>query len=202
MLVRTFVFIVTPLLMMSLLLGCTGQIISPGTSQPVAPAGSSGFACPTIPSTIGTCSAGRLLRTSLTCGGDGKMNVALSGIPGGGTRFDIQFQNNTTFRGTVITPDPACWINDGAVMTIFFGATYSGDQGTEPVGDGTTRACITQSNVVYSQFRFGDPVFSPWEGSVKNELHLAIDNAAINEVFIPTGGARVPGRCARWRLLP
>jgi hypothetical protein len=186
----------------SLFLGCTGQIISPSTPSPAAPAGSTGFACPAIPSTIGTCAAGRLLRASLTCGGDGLMQVALSPTPGGGTRFNIQFKNDTTFRGTVITPDPGCWIQDGAVMTVFFGATYTGDQGTETAPDGTTRPCIVQSKVVYSQFRFGDPIFSPWEESVKNELHLSFDRAAINQIFVTAGGPALPGRCARWRQMP
>lgn len=184
------------------LAGCTGQIISPSTPQPPAPGGAGGFACPAIPSTIGTCAGGRLLRASLTCGGDGLMRVATSTIPGGGTRFIIQLQNDTVFRGEVITPDPGCWIQGGAVMSVFFGATYTGDQGTEPVGDGTTRPCIVQSKVVYSQFRFGDPIFSPWEGTLKGELHLAIDRAAINQIFVAAGAPPLPGRCARWRQMP
>lgn len=185
------------------LLGCTGQIIAPSTPSPGAPVGSTGYACPAIPTTIGTCAAGRLLRASLTCGGDGQMRVALSTTSGGGTRFTIQLQNDTLFRGEVITPDPGCWIQGGAVMTVFFGATYTGDQGTETAPDGTTRPCVVQSKMDYAQFRFGDPAtFGVWEGSLKNELHMSMDRAVINQIFVTSGSASLPGRCARWRMMP
>jgi hypothetical protein len=84
--------------------GCqsTGYIYPPG-GQPPPLANPGSYPCPVVTGTQGTCGGVHFLKSSLTCGGDHTMPVALSTIAGGGTRFNVQLQNDSTFSGELIT---------------------------------------------------------------------------------------------------
>lgn len=168
--------------------------------DPSPPTGGLETQCFQIPTSIGRCSDIHLLRTSLTCGGNGKVVIASSSTPGGGTRFTIQLANGSRFQGTLITPDPACVLQDGTDADFTFGVVYTGDQGVET--DGSNSPCIVQSKMVYSSFNFDLVGLAPHEALVKDELHKIFDREVINQVFVAQGSPPLVGRCGRWRLMP
>ena len=159
--------------------------------------------CPTIPETLGTCSDGRIVRALLVCGGPER--TIFFGIgnsrpeqPALGTnRFRIQFLNGSRFQGSLITPDPGCWIKDGTDIDFTFGAVYTGDQGEETAADGSTRVCIRQSKVDYSSFNFDLVGNAVHEGNMKARLHAAIDSTILTKLY-PSS----VGRCQNWREMP
>jgi hypothetical protein len=185
----------------SVLGACTGYI-TPG-SPPPAPPGSTGVACPTVPAAVPASGPNsiRIAGASLTCGGNGTMAVATSPSGSSGTRFVVQLSNGSTYSATVYPVNALNLEGIGVPVTITFGVTYTGDQGVETTAAGTSRPCIVQSGAAWSQFQTSDPVISLFEGTVKDQIHLVLDNAVINQVFLPAGSSPVPGRCARWRTL-
>ena len=181
--------------------GCDGVITTP-KPDPTPLTNPNPYACPRIDPSQGACSGVHFLQASLTCGGSGKLSIAINTAAGGAQRFTVGLQNGSRFSGKLITPDPGCWIKDGAMMAIVFGLTYTGDQGLET---GTTTQCIVQSKVDFTNFAF-DPLdvgsIPGAESAAKNQVHQAIDKAVINTLFAPQGGTPLPGRCARWRQMP
>jgi hypothetical protein len=154
--------------------------------------------CPKIPTSFGRCQDVHVLRTALTCGGDGTVAVANSISHGGATRIRVQFKDGSLLQGTLITPDPGCWIKDGTKADFTFGVVYTGDLGVETGGSGTQ--CIVQSRMDYTSFRFALSLMDPNEGTIKDLLHQTMDTNII-QAFFPTTGAPT-GRCARWRVMP
>ncbi len=182
----------------AVLVGCSGFIYPPGGQQTPLTNPATGK-CPAVSGTQGSCGGVHFLKSSLTCGGDGKMHVALSTITGGGTRFNVDLQNGSVFSGELITPDPACIITSGQRVVMEFGLEYTGDQGLEV---GTMAPCIIQSKAGFSSFRVAPAGFGAFESNALDALLAQIDDAVINEVFLAPGSAHVAGRCARWREMP
>ena len=119
-----------------------------------------------------------------------------------GTRIEVQLSNGSTYSGTVYPVNAVGLEGIGVPITITFGVTYTGDQGTEPTAAGPTRPCIVQSKAVWSQFQTSDPVINIFEGMVKDQIHVVLDNTVINSIFTSGGASTVPVRCARWRVMP
>lgn len=193
-------------------------LVACGTVSPDPPSqdGAPGFCCPKIGETLGTCSAGRIVRTSLTCGGEKRpvtcqgdavatlretVWFSVSTAPGGATRLSLQFMNGSRFQGSLISPDPGCWIKDGTDFDFTFGLVYTGDQGVE-TADGSMRPCIVQSKVAYSSFNFDLVGNFIHEGKIKAMLHETFDSQVINQLFASGGGQSIVGRCQRWREMP
>jgi hypothetical protein len=84
------------------LVSCTGYIRTP---PDVSPVNGSERPCPAIDPSVGRCDDIHVLRTALTCGGDGMVSTSLSTSHGGATRIRAQFQDGSLFQGTLITPD-------------------------------------------------------------------------------------------------
>jgi hypothetical protein len=174
--------------------GCEGTIGTP-KPNPTPPAGATGYGCPVVDPTIGACGDVHFLEAFLSCGGNGAMSIAINTTSGGATRFTVGLQNGTRFSGKVITPDPGCWIKDGARIAIIFGVVYTGDQGVET---GTTTPCIVQSKANFTTFAFDPLELGYLESTAKDQIHQVIDKAVVNTLF----GPNLPGRCARWRQMP
>jgi hypothetical protein len=191
-------------------IGCTGNIVTP--SQPGDPSGVTLRDCPVVsssPITIQPCtwaSGGLVLNSpKLFCGGDNKMHLATSSPGSGATRFTVVFQGNSSFSGEVastvlnIVLSTCVSVLNLTPLEIEFALTYTGDQGVEP---GTATACMFRSKVDYTNFQIDQDVAQPFDGTLKDELHKALDDAIINSVFVPAGAPRRAGRCARWRPMP
>ena len=118
----------------------------------------------------------------------------------GTTRFTVQFMEGSRFQGSLISPDPGCWITNGTDTDFTFGAVYTGDQGEETNADGSKRVCIRQSKVVFSSFNFDLVGNFPREGDMKARFHKAIDGEIMKQLY-PSLGASV-GRCQLWREMP
>jgi hypothetical protein len=182
------------------LAGCTGSM-SPTS---VAPPTGVGVACPTIaPLARAGCPGLSIASPNLTCGGDGKMTVALSTITGGGTRFVVQLPNGSAFTGTSTHYNAVCEPGIPRQTSAKLGVVYTGDQETETAANGTTRPCIVRSKAEFTQFETQDPVLSYFVLSFRDRVHEAIDDAVINQVFVTQlfvapGSSSLPGRCARW----
>jgi hypothetical protein len=175
-------------------------------------------ACGTVspdPSTnqnaLSDCSDGRILRAALFCAGQPKQcadsstratfSLWLGSTPSGGTRINVQFVNGSRFQGSLITPDPPCFVTQGTDIDFTFGLLYTGDQGQETATDGSGRmlACIVQSKTVYSSFNFDLVGNFIHEGRLKETMHATLDNEVISQVW---GGGGSLGRCRRWREMP
>jgi hypothetical protein len=113
----------------------------------------------------------------------------------------MQFMNGSRFQGSLISPDPGCWISDGTDIDFTFGVVYTGDLGVE-TADGSNRPCIVQSKTVYSSFNFDLVGNAIHEGFVKARMHEIFDSEVINQLFAPAGGPMGFGRCVRWRVMP
>jgi hypothetical protein len=175
---------------------------APGPPPP-APPGSAGVACPSVPAAVPSSGPNsvRIAGASLTCGGNGSMAVATSPSGSSGTRFEVQLSNGSVYSGTFYPVNGLNLEGIGVPITITFGVTYTGDQGTEPTAAGPTRPCIVQSGAVWSQFSTSDPIINIMEATVKAQIHGVLDDTVINQIFLPAGSSPVPGRCARWRSL-
>lgn len=200
------------LLFAPFLLAACGSV----SPDPPAQGSPSGLCCPVIGPTLGTCSGGRIVRAAMLCGGPKQLiqcggqsaptlqetaKFSVGTAPGGATRFNIQFMNGSRFQGSMISPDPACAISNGTDIDFTFGLVYTGDQGTETV-NGATSPCITQSKVVYSSFNFDLVGNFIHEGAMKDRMHTTLDTQVINQLFVPSGGTPLAGRCMRWRQMP
>jgi hypothetical protein len=193
--------------------GCTGNIIPPtSTTQPGDPAGVTLQTCPVLPTTPITmqgcddASPGLILTgPTLACGGDGKMHVATSSPGSGATRFTVVLQNVSSFAGEIASLLPkvggsTCPVGPNlSPFKVEFALTYTGDQGVEV---GTSTACMFQSKVDFTSFKIDQELLQPFDGTVKDEIHKALDNAVINAIFVPAGAPSRPGRCARWHMMP
>jgi hypothetical protein len=109
--------------------------------------------------------------------------------------------NGSRFQGSLVTPDPGCWISDGTDADFTFGVVYTGDQGVE-TADGSMSPCIVQSKAVYSSFNFDLGLMAPHEGFVKARLHELFDREVINQIYVSPGSPPLKGRCERWREMP
>ena len=181
-------------------LGCTGA-----TPPPVpGPAPSSNDKpCPTIESSIGKCGDDfRVLRTALTCGGNGSMTVVLSPAPGTGTRITATLADGSRVVGSLIAADPLCVLSDGTKADFSFGVTYTADLGEDAAPDGSVIPCVRQSKVVFSSFDFDLDLMNPWQSKFEEQMHLAFDKSVVNQLFGTPGGAPLAGRCSVWRILP
>jgi len=185
------------------LAGCAGTISPPS----VAPPTSIGVACPTIsPLARAGCPGISIESPNFTCGGAGKMAVALSPITGGGTRFVVQLPNGSVLTGTVMPYNAICEHGRPGRIGVKLGVVYTGDQETETAANGVTRPCIVRSKAEFTQFETEDPELSRFVWSIKDRVHQAIDDAVINQVFVTQlfvtpGSSSLPGRCARWSTL-
>ena len=184
--------------LLSVIVGCQGEIHTPSPTPPAPPTAIT-RGCPAIDPTQGACGGVHFLQSSLSCGGDGTWSITVGAAPGGADRFTATFQNGTRFSGKLITPDPGCWLKDGAKISIIFGVVYTGDRGDE---SGTAAPCITQSKTDFTSFAFDPPDLAPFESTAKDRLHQAFDDAVINQLYGGPGKPTLPGRCARWRQMP
>jgi hypothetical protein len=198
------------------LAACTGYIISPSPKEeakcgrPAAQErGDAGYlqcTCPKISARQGVCSDNRIERALLICGGpEGALFLKVGNSrpeqPAlGTTRFTVEFMEGSRFQGSLITPDPGCWLTEGTDIDFTFGAVYTGDQGEETDADGAKRQCIRQSKTVFSSFNFD--LVGNWvhEGKMKARLHETIDSEIIKQLY-PELGTNT-GRCQQWRELP
>src|SRR5262245_33885885 len=185
------------------LAGCSGTISSPS----VAPPTGVGVACPILPPLVRTGCPGISIATpNLTCGGDGKMSVALSTMTGGGTRFVVQLPTGSELTGPVTRYNMACEPAIPSRKDAKLGVVYTGDQETETAANGTTSPCIVRSKIEFTQYETQEPELSRTVMSIKDLVRQAIDDAVINQVFVTQlfvtpGSSSLPGRCARWRAL-
>ena len=185
------------------LAGCTGTFSSPSVALPTGV----GVACPAISPLARTgCPGLSIASPNLTCGGDGKMTVALSTITGGGTRFVVQLPNGSVFTGTSTRINAVCEPGIPSQISAKLGVVYTGDQETETAANGTTSPCIVRSKAEFTQFETQDPLLSYFVLSFQDRVHQAIDDAVINQVFVTQlfvtpGPSSLPGRCARWSAL-
>jgi hypothetical protein len=185
------------------LAGCTGTISSPSVAPPTGVS----VACPMIPPLVRTgCPGISIASPNLTCGGDGKMSVALSTISGGGTRFVVQLSTGSVLTGPVTRYNMACEPAIPSRKDAKLGVVYTGDQETETAANGTTSPCIVRSKVEFTQYETQEPELSRSVMSIKDLVRQAIDDAVINQVFVTQlfvtqGSSSLPGRCARWRAL-
>jgi hypothetical protein len=180
---------------------CVAAAACGGTVNPdpgTAPS-SSGFSCPVIPTQIGSCSDFHALRTALSCGGDGKMQVAINSTPGGANRFVVQLMNGSRVQGTLIHNDPPCNIQDGTDIDFTFGVVYTADQGVDT--DGTT-PCIKQSKMEWSSFNFDLVGNFVHEGYMKDQMHQTFDKSIINQIYASSSTPALAGRCSNWRVMP
>jgi hypothetical protein len=159
--------------------------------------------CPVIiKPMLGTCSEGRIVRPLLVCGGQKKTmfitnsNSRPDQPEYGTTRITLQFEQGSRFQGSLITPDPGCWISDGTDIDFTFGAVWIGDLGEETV-DGAPQACVVQSKMEFTSFNFDLVGNAIHEGFMKNKLHESIDDVVMDQLY-----KKKPGRCVRWRLMP
>ncbi|MEQ1572505.1 MAG: hypothetical protein ABMA64_43195, partial [Myxococcota bacterium] len=159
--------------------------------------------CPPIDSSIGKCGDDfRILRTALTCGGNGAMAVAVSPAPGTGTRVTATLADGSRLVGSLVAADPLCLLSDGTKADFSFGLTYTADLGEDQAPDGSVIPCVRQSKTVFSSFDFDLDLMDPWRPKFEEQMHLAFDSGIVNHVFGTQGGPPLAGRCAVWRILP
>jgi hypothetical protein len=134
------------------------------------------------------------------------MHIATASPGNGASRFIVVFQNVSAFAGEIAatppnTGGPVCPpdTTNLSPLKVDFALTYTGDQGVEA---GTAVACMFASKVVYTSFRIEQELLSPFEGVLKDELLKTLDKVVINKIFVPAGSPSIPGRCARWRMMP
>lgn len=198
------------------LTACTGEIMSPprptastctaASASDMAAAGFLQCTCPSVPATLGTCSGTRIVRSALFCADPGRalffrIDNSRPAQPAlGANRYTVAFRDGSRFQGSMITPDPGCWITDGTDIDFTFGAVYTGDQGEETDPDGTRRDCIRQSRMVFSSFNFDLAGNFIHEGAMKTKLHETVDVEIIKQLGSTT--VSNSGRCRNWREMP
>jgi hypothetical protein len=178
--------------------GCGGTV----NPDPATAPSSSGFSCPVIPTQLGVCSDFHALRTALSCGGDGTMQVAISTAPGGANRFVVQLMNGSRVQGTLIHWDPPCNLQDGTDIDFTFGVVYTADQGVDTDDQGVMTPCIKQSKMEWSSFNFDLAGNVVHEGLFKELMHQTFDKEIINQIYASTSSSAMGGRCSNWRVMP
>ncbi len=170
--------------------GCTGNIIDPTPTLTLTPMAGH-RACPTTIPDQPTNQCSRLKNLYLTCGGDGMLHSSVSGGSGSAITLGASLD-----EGSVLSAVLAVANCQGGPRE---GVTYSGQASTPAFGP----PCISQSKTVYSQFRFGNPLYAGFEGLAKGKLHETLDEQALS-AFVDQVGLAKPAtpRCSFWRQFP
>jgi len=163
--------------------GCTGNIIDPTPTLTLT--------CPTTITDQPTNQCSRLKNMSLACGGNGMLHCSVSGGSGSAIALGASLDDRSELSAVLVVAN----CQDGPRE----GVTYTGRASTPAFGP----PCISQSKNVYSQFRFGNPLYAGFEGLAKGKLHETLDEQALS-AFVDQVGLAKPATpsCSFWRQLP